>query len=540
MSVKHDQVASMLYAELDGAQLQAVLADIRARPALLTQTVRDAAAEQNVRVLAELARHGVFSFQAEDRRYRVHEALFAYDEIPVVAALANVIEKLEDVKVQVGGRNTWEPNEMGLGREMPVSEEFRRFFSEQTLAFMDSFKRWRMDRLHEADRGAAGQEVLLLVNEQRQHYYATLQALMAAACAMNGADLAVAIVQDDVDVLGKPMLRPALLGPRAPDTLEVDGRRQEYVLYPWVLAVDTSAMDTIQRLESMRCRDRLWPGIAPCTAAGTLIDVDDRDKETPFGPSLLMNRKVIGTQVETMAHIVATLFEQHAHPLEAAHLDQDQSARQLDELVQYMGECMADNQYDGWTPHFIDMGLHRHDVRSCMAMAIFKNDDDFLERIRDDIDWRTDAKHVHPVWQEAAQWRLGHTHEEQEGGLMRWLQWAVEDNQVEHLLGWRLQQDSSVDKGLGIADALVRRGFKNALGRLIDLGLDPLAVNGKDKNLIEVMAERMDAVEQAEVPVDPDYRRRLEETRTLLRAWLAHRKAIAAVDEITRPSPLTP
>lgn len=466
-----------LFEDLDDEQLRATLCGMVPAPRLLTQTVREAAACQDVRVLGIVHELGAFEFQPvlAHNQSSARETLFSDKEIPIVAALANVIEGMSEVEHLVDG----EASSLSflVGRGLTVDDEFRRLFAQVTGEFVEGFVRWR--ELKRAEENDDARSTMIAILVQEPHMRSTLQALMAAACAMDDAQTVRLILEHDRDVANTPLLGPVILGPKAPATL--GGGATEtctYRLQPWVLAFEVGAVSVVAELEHERhgLVDRL--GEEPVMMAGVRLGPDGATKGL-FGMSFLLKNSLVQCRPDMVGHVIGRLRK--GEDGQVLVLDQARRAEQLNELLELLVKSLGDERQEPWVRVFVDAGLHKVNVLTCMHNGIMEDDWAFLESIRADLDWSTDRWHPHPIAQEL----LGRQRGPFEDNVLRWIDWAQAAGQEGAMLAW--QQEGGSLHGYRVAELVARVSMDRALLRLIEVGFDPRSRNGNGNTLLQVL-----------------------------------------------------
>lgn len=261
------------------------------------QIARSAARRQDMAVLKSLSRLGAFSFSvvAQDMRLPSHsEVRFADLEIPIVAALACVIEGAAFAKVSVD-RNPMKTNQSRpwqaeldrsimpgrVPRELTVGDDFRLFFAHEVRRFLGSFDTWRAQQNTVTPNGG-------LIGRFR----ITLQPLLAAAIAMDDAPTTRVILEHPF-FFDISELKPTILGlpadQRYHDVNSTVGRSFEMKLKPWVLGYEFESLHTAKLI------DEILPGAR--TNAGNITTTEAAGGDPPTVGNLSVARLIAAGQL---------------------------------------------------------------------------------------------------------------------------------------------------------------------------------------------------------------------------------------------------
>lgn len=481
-------------------------------PKVLISMAREAARAQDVRVLAAMTKQGCFDFVEDDRDLPFDDALFADDEIPIVAAWTNVIAgATPGVLSALGDNDKPRFDASGLtGRCLEVSPEFKAAFAENVVAFIASFSRWRRTITRQG-MDAVEQRV----DDQSKRYGATLAVLMGGACAL---DLphTVSLIINQRQAIGQPVLLPAILG--LPNGKPLNFNREPYTLRlcPGVLALEFDVPSVVDVL--------LSHGLLPVDLAGEV---------KPYG-NLAITRRIEVTRLLAEGHMGTT-------PLAMAEIVNGYNAagphgpNHRSSLATLVGLATGGEDNAVWLDWMVQLGMHKADVRHCASLALAKVDTDFLRRIHADIDWSTDVDHPHLVQQALRLARRFDSNGAHEAFVSEMVDWVTAAGQTDAMLAYRLEGKPGTTSfgrpGQSIAEEVAMNGQAGVMLKLLEAGLNPRTPNPQGFDLLGAMSS-MTALQQNSGLTSGVFFAGRERVASVIRSWEANRSAAAAMSEM--------
>lgn len=359
----------------------------------VVEIARSAARRQDLTVLQAMANAGAFNFLEDERKLAWHEAHYADDEIPLVAALACFIE---------GAQTTAPPEEVALSdsfigtypRVLTVSPEFRRFYAEQVKRFMNSFQSW-ID-------GIDANVWPDVMDAQKKKVRATLCVLMAGSYAMDDEKLCM-LISSSPFFMNIAVLRLNILG-HSPsgDFFHDKNSSRVGLLYPVVLAhvFSSGCAYTVPEskgggpLQGAASRGKFGgPVTLPALISSHCLVVSEASFRSLV--KHLLSGKVPGFKYGIWSNLPDN------SPIPRSNAGSDQNVQGSSYASAYLGD-LVNSMCRGLGGHFdwyfkvgIEEGIHKINPtinRELVRMAIKRNDAKALELMGMSIDFSIDAE----------------------------------------------------------------------------------------------------------------------------------------------------